>query len=105
MKRVDLSKYINEDDLAGLDATPMGMDSPVGGSGKKIEDIPGDSKEKAIAAATAAVDELKKKLISIEALDTMHDKIEKACDGFKEKLKARIQDGLAPANKPWSDEN
>ena len=52
MKKNILSKYINEDDLAGLGGAPdPGMG---GGAGKKLDQVPGDPKEKSIAVADAA---------------------------------------------------
>ena len=112
MKKADkiLGKYISEADMAGLGGDPMGgpsMDMGMGGTpgAKKIDDVPGDPKEKAIAAASAAVDNLKKSLLAIDELETMRDKLTKYCDNFKNGLKSKITDALAPANKPWSDDN
>ena len=109
-----LKKYLREDEF-GVDAA-MGSTPPMGGGldslgmggapqGKKLSSVPGDPKEKAIAAASAAVDNLKKSLLSIDELETMRDKLAKYCDDFKNGLKSRINDNLSPANRPWSNEN
>lgn len=98
-----LKKYLKEDEF-GADAA-MGSTPPMGGGldslgmggapqGKKLSSVPGDPKEKAIAAASAAVDNLKKSLLSIEELSSMNDKLEKYCDDFKNGLKARISNTL-----------
>jgi len=98
-----LKKYLKEDEF-GADAA-MGSTPPMGGGldslgmggapqGKKLSSVPGNPKEKAIAAASAAVDNLKKSLLSIEELSSMNDKLEKYCDDFKNGLKARISNTL-----------
>ena len=108
-------KYLNEDDIdlggpmggSGLGQSSSGLGGgPMGSSNSKsLDSIPGDRREKAIAAASAAVDNLEKQLIGLDELDTLQPRIKKLCANFKNALKSQIIDGMQPANRPWSDDN